>query len=146
MGTMKMIKSIPPFLYLLLLYNFILILGQSWGGDSSTLKFVLFDLKLASGQIISLYIEHILLVLGMIILYFEILRSTRNSLHTVLDHTLSTLVFIGFFTQFLLIPSGGNFTFLLLTLMSLLDVVAGFTISIANTRNGQFVTPSELSR
>ena len=143
---MKMIKSIPPFLYLLLLYNFILILGQSWVSDSSTLKFVLFDLKLASGRVIPFYIEHTLLVLGMIILYLEILKSTRNSLHTVIDHTLSTLVFIGFFTQFLLVPSGGNFTFLLLTLMSLLDVVAGFTISIANTRNAQFVTPSELPR
>ena len=146
MVFMKMIKSIPSFFYLLLLYNFILILGQSWTSDSSTLKFVLFDLNLASGKVISFYIEHILLVLGMIILYFEILRSTRNSLHTVIDHTLSTLVFIGFFTQFLLVPSRGNFTFLLLTLMSLLDVVAGFTISISNTRNSQFVTPSELTR
>ena len=97
-------------------------------------------------KVISFYIEHVLLVLGMITLYFEILRSTRNSLHTVIDHSLSTLVFIGFFTQFLLVPSGGNFTFLLLTLMSLLDVVAGFTISISNTRNAQFVTPSELPR
>ena len=143
---MKMIKSIPSFLYVLLLYNFILMLGQSWDSDSSTLKFVVFDLDLASGNVISFYVEHILLILGMIMLYFEILRSTRNSLHTVIDHSLSTLVFIAFFTQFLLVPSGGNFTFLLLTLMSLLDVIAGFTISISNTRNAQFVTPSELPR
>ncbi len=143
---MKMIKSIPSFFYLLLIYNFILALGQSWESDSSTLNFVLFDLNLASGKVISFQIEHVLLVLGMVVLYLEILRSTRNSLHTVIDHTLSTLVFIGFFTQFLLVPSGGNFTFLLLTMMSLLDVVAGFTISISNTRNAQFVTPSELPR
>ena len=135
---MKMIKSIPSFFYLLLIYNFTLALGQSWESDSSMLNFVLFDLNLASGKVISFQIEHVLLVLGMVILYLEILRSTRNSLHTVIDHTLSTLVFIGFFTQFLLVPSGGNFTFLLLTMMSLLDVVAGFTISISNTRNAQF--------
>ena len=39
-----------------------------------------------------------------------------------------------------------KFLILLLTLMSLLDVIAGFTISISNTRNAQFVTPSELPR
>ena len=92
MVRMKMIKSIPSFLYLLLLYNFILMLGQSWDSDSSTLKFVVFDLDLASGNVISFYVEHILLILGMI------------------------------------------------------DVIAGFTISISNTRNAQFVTPSELPR
>mgnify|MGYP001160849978 CR=1 FL=1 len=143
---MKILKFVPSFLWILLAYNLFLQLGTSWVNDSAPLKFVLFEVNLASGVALAIHLEHLLLVCGMASLYFEILKSTRSYKLTVIDHTLSTIVFIGFFTQFLLMPSGGTFSFFLLTLMSLFDVIAGFTISIANARNAQFVTPSHVSR
>jgi hypothetical protein len=143
---MKIFKHIPPFLYILLGYNLILHLGQSWMNDSTPLQFVLFDFKLASGASLAITLEYLLLILGMVTLYIEILKATRSCDLTIVDHTLSTLIFIGFFTQLLLVPSGGTFSFLLLTLMALFDVVAGFTISIANTRNSQFISSPPMAR
>ncbi|MEE2745087.1 MAG: hypothetical protein VYD54_14335 [Bdellovibrionota bacterium] len=143
---MRILKFVPSFLWILLAYNLFLQLGTWWVNDSAPLKFVLFEVNLASGVALAIHLEHLLLIAGMASLYFEILKSTRSYRLTVIDHTLSTIVFIGFFTQFLLMPSGGTFSFLLLTLMSLLDVVSGFTISIANARSSQFITPSHISR
>ena len=43
------------------------------------------------------------------------------------------LVFIAFLIEFLMVPAAGT-TFLVLALMSLLDVIAGFSISIFAAR------------
>jgi hypothetical protein len=52
----------------------------------------------------------------------------------VLDHTLSTVVFVVFLIQFLTMAGCGTSTFFALGLMALLDVIAGFTVSIVAAR------------
>ena len=44
------------------------------------------------------------------------------------------VVFVGMLIQFILSAKAGNSTFAALTLMALVDVVAGFTVSIISAR------------
>lgn len=71
---------------------------------------------------------------GICILYLEILKSTRTSYHAVIDHLLSLVIFVIFLIEFIVLPDMGSATFLILTLLSLIDVIAGFTVTLSAAR------------
>jgi hypothetical protein len=48
----------------------------------------------------------------------------------IIDHVLAMLVFIAMLVEFLLVKAAGTSTFFLLLIISLVDVLAGFIISI----------------
>lgn len=75
-----------------------------------------------------------IILLGIILMYWELYKSTLTSGLVVFDHALSTFAFIVYFGLWLGQPWAGNSLFLTLTLMALLDVVAGFTISVTSAR------------
>jgi hypothetical protein len=79
-----------------------------------------------------------MVLIGLITLYIEIFKSTRTSSISIVDHTLSTIVFVAFLVSWMILPwtagDKGDSTFLLLTIMSFIDVIAGFTITIAAAR------------
>ena len=76
----------------------------------------------------------LILIFALILLYWELLKSTYTSDLVSFDHALSTVVFIIYFGTWFTQPWAGNSLFLTLTLMALLDVIAGFTISISAAR------------
>lgn len=67
---------------------------------------------------------------GLILIYFEILKSTRTEITAILDHGLSLAVFILSLILFIMVPGFGTTTFFIIIVMQLLDVVAGFTVTI----------------
>lgn len=71
---------------------------------------------------------------GLILLYFEIFKATRTGSATIIDHALSLLVFVVALVQFLIMPRFAHPAFLALLLMTLIDVVAGFTVTISGAR------------
>ena len=79
-----------------------------------------------------------LIAIALLMLFGEIVKSTRTSHASVIDHLLSTFVFVAFLVEFLLIGGAGSSVFFLLMIMSIFDVVAGFTVSI--TSAGRDVT------
>lgn len=79
-------------------------------------------------------LNDLLVGLGLLLLYLEILKSTRTSQAAVLDHALSLLVFVACLLCFILVPRAGTTGFALITLMTLIDVVAGFTVTISAAR------------
>jgi hypothetical protein len=76
----------------------------------------------------------LLLVFGVVALYLEVLKATRTSQASVVDHILSLLAFIACLLGFLLVPALGTSDFLLLTVMAMFDVIAGFTVTISSAR------------
>jgi hypothetical protein len=64
------------------------------------------------------------------LLFFELLKAS-NATHRLVfvEHFLSTFVFVAFVVLFLLHPACGNATFLTIALLSLVDVLAGWTIT-----------------
>jgi hypothetical protein len=90
----------------------------------------LFELPMMSGATWSLTVGDLLLALSMLVLFVELVKATRLTGHTLLDHLLATLLFIGMLVEFLLVKQAATGTFFLLLVISFVDVVGGFTISI----------------
>jgi len=72
--------------------------------------------------------------IGLLFLYFEVLKSTRTGTASILDHVLSMGLFVVCLLELLLVARAANSAFFLLTIMTLIDVIAGFTVSISVAR------------
>ena len=96
----------------------------------------LFPIRLLSGARMPVTTNGLLLSLAVILLYFELLKSTRTGSATIAEHVFSLLVFMVFFVEWIAFRPAGNITFFIMTLLSFLDVVAGFTITIAAGSRG----------
>jgi len=88
------------------------------------------SIGMMSGGLLTITFSDLLLALGLLFLFLEIFKATRHGTRAIVDHLLSTLVFIAALIEFLLIANAASSTFLLLMLMCLVDVAAGFAVSI----------------
>lgn len=125
---MNYIISIPVLAIVIAAY---LLLGA---GAGLMLDADAYSATLPSGMELTLRTGDIFILAGLAALFLEILKAGRAGRGTILDHMLSTAVFIGALVSFLLIAACGTSSFLMLTVMTLIDVVAGFSISIFSTR------------
>jgi hypothetical protein len=128
---MGFIKYFPLFAIVLVVYNVIAILGL---GEINLQNSVLFQLELVSKAVVTFSVDSVMILFGVVILFIEIVKSTRTSTASVIDHSLSTLVFVVFLVEFLLVKEVGTSGFLILMAFSLLDVIAGFTVTITTAR------------
>jgi len=69
-------------------------------------------------------------VVALVLLFVEVIKSTRTSNASVVDHLLSTFVFVAFLVEFLLVKGAAHSVFFTLMVIALFDVLAGFSISI----------------
>ena len=125
---MILIRHFPLILIPLVIYNlysfgFISSAGNVWGAGA-------LSINLPSGAEFVLSRGGLLISLGLALLFFEILKATRTAQATILDHLLSTFVFIIFLVQFIIDPNAATSTYFVLMFIAFLDVVAGYTISI----------------
>lgn len=128
---------VPPLLLVpLVIYNFVVFLFM--GGNPAGWSVQLFSIPMVSGQVWSLTAGDLLLVAGVVCLFFEVIKSTNTGRNSVIEHMLSTAVFVVFLVEFLLVGASASSVFFLLMIMALIDVVAGFTVSI--TGAGRDVT------
>jgi hypothetical protein len=131
------IRSIPMLALALLAYNLALAMGH----DFRLLpEQPLWGATLISGAAWSISWNEVMIASGLALLFIEILKSTRTTQHSTLEHLLSMLVFISFIVEFLVVARAGTNVFLLLGLMSLMDVMGGYAISIAVARKDLNIT------
>ena len=121
-------KHIPLMAIILIAYN---ILAFFFGG---LLNHVLWKITLVSGAVWTFTVNDLLLGLSVLFLYLELFKATRTSTASIIDHGLSLAIFIVFLLEFALVREVGNSTFMIIMLIALLDVVAGFTITISTAR------------
>lgn len=121
-------RLIPLLSFAVLVYAGLAMMG------GSVLTASLLEITLPSGAAWALSISDLTIALGLILLFLEILKATRTSTAAALDHGLSVLVMVLALLGFLLVPSLGTSDFFLLFLMTLIDVVAGFTVSLIGAR------------
>ncbi len=76
----------------------------------------------------------LLVAFGLVLLYLEILKSVRTSIASVIDHGLSLALFALCLVMFITLPIAATGTFFLILVMTLLDVIAGFTVTLAASR------------
>jgi hypothetical protein len=93
-----------------------------------------FPITLPSAGVWQLTLGDILLVAGLFLLFFEILKATRSGGNSVVDHALSMIVFVVCLILFLIWDRAATSTFFLLMLMAMIDVIAGFSVTINAAR------------
>jgi hypothetical protein len=123
-----MFSSIPLLAISLILYN--VVVFATGGAGASPLEGQVFSMNMMSGGRFSLSVGDLLIAFSLALLFVEVLKSTRSSNASVVDHLLSTGVFIVFLVEFLLLPAAATSVFFILMLMALLDLLAGFSVSI----------------
>ncbi|BEV11149.1 membrane protein [Asticcacaulis sp. DW145] len=119
-------------------YN-IVAMFHMFGSDANSayngLTHVLFTVPMPSaGTQWLVSIGDVVIFIGLIMLFFELLKSTRSDSVAIVNHSLSMILFIICLVEFLLLRPFGTSTFFLLTTMTLLDVLAGFIVTIITAR------------
>jgi hypothetical protein len=76
----------------------------------------------------------LLVLLSLILLFIELLKSTSTGTAAIFNHALSMLVFIICLVEFLLHPAFATSVFFVIMIMSLLDVLAGVVVTIIAAR------------
>lgn len=76
----------------------------------------------------------ILLLLALVLLFVELLKSTATGASAIFNHALSMIVFIACLIAFLLHPAFATSVFFIIMVMSLLDVLAGVIVTIVSAR------------
>ena len=76
----------------------------------------------------------LLVLLALVMLFFELLKATNNNKIAIINHSLSLILFVICLVEFLLVPAFATSTFFLITAMTILDVLAGFIVTITAAR------------
>lgn len=94
----------------------------------------LFSLRMTSQVQWPVTLGDLLLAASLVVLFIELLKSTTSRQIAIINHSLSMILFIVCLVEFLLAPACATSTFFLLTVMVLLDVLAGFIVTIVSAR------------
>lgn len=121
------ISSFPLMAIALVVYNG---LAFGLGSGAADWSAEVLSVPMVSGARWSLTMGDAVIAFSLFLLFFEILKATRVGRMSIVDHLLSTLVFIAFLVEFLLVPAAATGTFFIIMAMVLVDVMAGFTVSI----------------
>lgn len=76
----------------------------------------------------------LLILFALALLFLEILKSTSTGTATIMNHAISMILFIACLILFLLSQNFATSTFFILTVMTLLDVLAGVVVTIVSAR------------
>jgi hypothetical protein len=91
-------------------------------------------IHMASGAHWAIASGDLFVLLSMVLLFVELLKSTSTGTAAIFNHALSMLVFIVCLVEFLLGKSFATTPFFLITVMTLLDVLAGVVVTIVSAR------------
>ncbi len=126
-----MLTNIPLMIVPFIIYN---IFALGWGAaptaGSDIWQSVVMSINMISGVQWKMTAGDLMITFGLFLLFFEIMKSTRIGATSIIDHLLSTFVFIAFLIEFLLVPSAAHAVFFILMIITFVDVIAGFTVSI----------------
>jgi hypothetical protein len=124
-----MLVNFPLFLISFAIYNMIAFLtpGVSWGD-------VLYSVTMQSGATWAITFGDALIALTLVFMFFEVLKATKHAARSLIDHLLSTLVFIGALVEFLLVREAATSIFAILLLIALVDVLGGWSVSVRTAR------------
>lgn len=118
--------AIPLLLIPFILYN-ITVFGV---GGIEALARPMTSVQMMSGATWTMSLGDLFIVISLVILFLEIFKATRRSSVALLDHLFSMALFVVFLVEFLLVQGAATQIFFILMLISLVDVIAGFTVSI----------------
>src|SRR5215467_1711289 len=91
---------------------------------------VVFSIPLAQERRLPVTTGDLLVILAMLLLYVEVLKSARLASKGVMDHLLAFLLFAGMAAELALVPRAATTTLLLLAVLAFVDVITGISLAI----------------
>jgi amino acid transporter len=93
-----------------------------------------FEITMFSGMVWSMTQSDVIVAAAMGLLFTEILKSVGTPMLSLVNHGIAVMTLLIYSVQFMSIPGFTTSAFFLLGLMQLIDVIAGYTITIVATR------------
>ncbi len=123
------VLGFPLLLVPFAIYNIIAFVtpGVSWTAPVTTVHMM-------SEQDWVLTWEDIIIAFSILLLAVEIAKSTRMGIRTIIDHMLAMALFVVMLVEFLLVKQAGTSTFFLMMMISLVDVLVGFIVSVRTSQ------------
>ena len=123
------VLGFPLLLIPFAIYNIIAFLmpGVTWTGVVATVDMV-------SGADWTMSAGDILIAFAIVLLCGEVMKSTRIGIRTVVDHALSLILFLGMLVEFILVKQAATATFFLLLVVSFIDVLGGFAVTLRSAQ------------
>lgn len=118
-------RNIPYTLVPLIIFNIVML--AAWDGIWTD---PVFTLPLFSGVDWTMTVGDLMVVVGLLSLLGEVFRSATMARTAVTNHLISIIVLIIFVIEFVVVAGAGNSTFFILTIIALIDVLAGVVITI----------------
>lgn len=123
-----MLGTLPLMAIVIIIYNVIIFLtGLSMESQVTSITLI-------SGAIWTISVGDVIVFAGLILLFLELINSTKTGASTIVNHALSMLVLLIALVEFIVLPQFGTSTFFALVLLALFDVIAGFTVTITAAR------------
>lgn len=123
-----MFATVPLLLFLLIAYNIVVFV------TGPELPTELLSVTMMSGEVWTFTVADLFMAVGLVLLFIEIVRATNTSHLAIVNHGLSMLVFVLCLVEFIVVPEAATSTFFFITMLALLDVVAGFSVTITTAR------------
>ena len=76
----------------------------------------------------------LLIIITLVMLFVELLKSTYSTTSSLVDHALSMVVMIICLIEFLLVPKAATSVFFVILFSTMIDVIAGYTIGTSVAR------------
>jgi hypothetical protein len=89
---------------------------------------------MVSGADWTMSASDLVVTLAVLLLAGEVIKSTRIGARTILDHSLSLVLFLAILVEFLLVKVAATGTFFLLVVISFVDVIAGFAVTLRSAQ------------
>jgi hypothetical protein len=124
--------ALPVLIYNALVLGMPLRLHSAVAQDHMAQRLV--NVPTASGGSWAINLGDLLVFVTLVILFIELLKSTTSRRVAIINHSLSMVLFIFCLVEFLLFPAFATSTFFLITTMVVLDVLAGFIVTIVASR------------
>ena len=100
----------------------------------SNLEQPMMSLPMVSGSTWTMTGGDLLILISLVFLFVEILKSTSTGTATIMNHAVSMILFIVCLVEFLLFQNFATSVFFILTMTTLLDVLAGVVVTIVSAR------------
>jgi hypothetical protein len=120
------------------IYNMIAFLmpGLNWTDKVASFHLI-------SGADWTVTAEDVLVTIAILLLPLEVLKATRIGIRSIVDHILSMVLFVAMLVEFLLVRQAGTSTFFILMMISVVDVLAGFTVTLRTAQRDMTIEKVE---
>jgi hypothetical protein len=123
-------RFFPMMLIVVIIYSLIVLgVGVTHSHADATLDTAR-TIHLFSGDDWKISVGDILVILGLALLFVEIVKATRTTHRALINHGLSMVTFVIALIEFITLRGFGTSTFFFILMMCFFDVVAGYTISV----------------